>query len=43
MNMKTVNFDDTETYHLYFGDSGANPGTNTNKIISVSKYETYMT
>lgn len=24
---KTVNFDDPGTYHLYFGDKGANPGT----------------
>jgi len=24
---KTVNFDELETYHLYFGDSEANPGT----------------
>lgn len=24
---KTVNFDDPGTYHLYFGDSGAEPGT----------------
>jgi glyoxalase family protein len=24
---KTVNFDDPETYHLYYGDGGGNPGT----------------
>ncbi len=24
---KTVNFDDPETYHLYFGDEGGKPGT----------------
>lgn len=24
---KTINFDDPGTYHLYFGDEGANPGT----------------
>jgi glyoxalase family protein len=24
---KTVNFDDPGTYHLYYGDDGANPGT----------------
>lgn len=24
---KTVNFDDPETYHLYFGDDGGRPGT----------------
>lgn len=24
---KTVNFDDPNTYHLYFGDDGGNPGT----------------
>lgn len=24
---KTVNFDDPNTYHFYFGDDGANPGT----------------
>ncbi|MEM6637104.1 MAG: ring-cleaving dioxygenase [Pseudomonadota bacterium] len=24
---KTVNFDDPGTYHLYYGDTGANPGT----------------
>lgn len=24
---KTVNFDDPETYHLYFGDDGGKPGT----------------
>lgn len=24
---KTVNFDDPQTYHLYFGDQDANPGT----------------
>ena len=24
---KTVNFDDPETYHLYYGDDGGNPGT----------------
>lgn len=24
---KTINFDDPGTYHLYFGDGGANPGT----------------
>src|SRR5690625_230078 len=24
---KTINFDDPETYHLYFGDEGGNPGT----------------
>ena len=24
---KTINFDDTETYHLYFGNDGGSPGT----------------
>ena len=24
---KTVNFDDPETYHLYFGNEGGKPGT----------------
>lgn len=24
---KTINFDDPQTYHLYFGDDGANPGS----------------
>ena len=24
---KTINFDDPGTYHLYYGDGGANPGT----------------
>ena len=24
---KTVNFDDPETYHLYFGNQGGEPGT----------------
>lgn len=27
MVKKTINFDDPGTYHLYFGDDGANPGT----------------
>lgn len=27
MVKKTVNFDDPETYHLYYGDDGGNPGT----------------
>lgn len=32
---KTVNFDDPETYHLYFGDEEGNPGT----IITFFPYE----
>ena len=27
MVKKTVNFDDPETYHLYYGDGAGSPGT----------------